>query len=134
MVPGVLGLKCMLSLIIILNVNKMGKDETTFNLKKLEDGIKKLKEQKKLPENFKLKGICKIFAWGEMTALRDGIKQDLVVYWHPTGIGWVGKKGDTRDQLILDDDDNIILGQAQLVDWKKELYIGDLRIHYNYKK
>ena len=51
MVPGVLGLKCMLSLIIILNVNKMGKDETTFNLKKLEDGIKKLKENKILSKN-----------------------------------------------------------------------------------
>lgn len=126
MVPGVLGLKCMLSLIIILNVNKMGKDETTFNLKKLEDGIKKLKENKILPQNFELRGVSQCIAWGTMTKSYNGEIQEWVVFWHQNGIGFLGRKNDTRDSLILDEDDSVVLGQAILFSWAKELYIGTL--------
>lgn len=126
MVPGVLGLKCMLSLIIILNVNKMGKDETTFNLKKLEDGIKKLKENKILPQNFELRGVSQCIAWGTMTNSYNGEIQEWVVFWHQNGIGFLGRKNDTRDSLILDEDDSVVLGQAILFSWAKELYIGTL--------
>ena len=126
MVPGVLGLKCMLSLIIILNVNKMGKDETTFNLKKLEDGIKKLKENKILPQNFELRGVGQCIAWGTMTKSYNGEIQEWVVFWHQNGIGFLGRKNDTRDSLILDEDDSVVLGQAILFSWAKELYIGTL--------
>ena len=126
MVPGVLGLKCMLSLIIILNVNKMGKDETTFNLKKLEDGIKKLKENKILPQNFELRGVSQCIAWGTMTKSFNGEIQEWVVFWHQNGIGFLGRKNDTRDSLILDEDDSVVLGQAILFSWAKELYIGTL--------
>lgn len=126
MVPGVLGLKCMLSLIIILNVNKMGKDETTFNLKKLEDGIKKLKENKILPQNFELRGVAQCIAWGTMTKSYNGEIQEWVVFWHQNGIGFLGRKNDTRDSLILDEDDSVVLGQAILFGVAKELYIGTL--------
>ncbi len=126
MVPGVLGLKCMLSLIIILNVNKMGKDETTFNLKKLEDGIKKLKENKILPQNFELRGVSQCIAWGTMTKSYNGEIQEWVVFWHQNGIGFLGRKNDTRDSLILDEDDSVVLGQTILFSWAKELYIGTL--------
>ena len=130
MVPGVLGLKCMLSLIIILNVNKMGKDnEYSFNIKKLEAGIEKLKEQKKLPDDFKLKGIGEIIAWGEMTEMRDGVMKDVVVLWWPNGFSAMGIKGESIDQLIYDDNNDIVLGRSQLLEFDLDtrFYIGDIR-------
>lgn len=104
------------------------KNTTTFNIKKLEDGIEKLKEQKKLPDDFKLKGVGEIIAWGEMTEMRDGIMKDIVVLWWPNGFCAMGIKGESIDQLIYDDNNDIVLGQAQILefDLNTRFYLGDL--------
>lgn len=102
------------------------KNKTTFNLKKLEDGIQKLKDNKILPQNFELRGVAKCIAWGTMTKSCNGEIQEWVVFWHQNGIGFLGRKNDTRDSLILDEDDSVVLGQAVLFNWAKKLFIGDL--------
>ena len=61
-----------------------------------------------------------------MTKSYNGEIQEWVVFWHQNGIGFLGGKNDTRDALILDEDDSVVLGQAILFSWAKELYIGTL--------
>ncbi len=108
----------------------MDKDnEYSFNIKKLEAGIEKLKDQKKLPDDFKLKGIGEIIAWGEMTEMRDGVMKDVVVLWWPNGFSAMGIKGESIDQLIYDDNNDIVLGRSQFLefDLDSRFYIGDIR-------
>lgn len=127
MVPGVPGSKCMLSLIIILNVNKMeNKNKTTFNLKKLEDGIKKLKENKILPQNFELRGVGQCIAWGTIAWKSRKEIQESVVCWNKNGIGFLANKKDTNESLILDEDEMITIGQSLSFKIATKLYIGTL--------
>jgi len=63
-----------------------------------------------------------------MSKLCDGIMQDLVILWYPSGMSAIGIKGESTEQLIYDDNNDIVLGQAQRCkfDLDRIFDLGDL--------
>lgn len=111
----------------ILNVNKMKKENNGyFDIKKLEDGIKKLKENKILPKNFELRGVGQCRAWGTIAWKSRKEIQESVVCWNKNGIGFLANKKDTHESLILDEDEMITIGQSLSFKIATKLFIGDL--------
>jgi len=102
------------------------KNKTTFNMKKLEAGIEKLKENKILPKNFELRGVGQCRAWGTIAWKSRKEIQESVVCWNRNGIGFLANKKDTHESLILDEDEMITIGQSLSFKIATKLFIGDL--------